>query len=739
MYGSKGKDSQGSDRNVAWTTLQEPVFSGSRTLKLNVDVQSAGWSLGDEIVVSTTDYDPRLSEVRTIQTISGSVISLSQPVSYYHHGSLPSSKHDVERAEVALLTRNVRIVATDPSVGGHTIAVSGFKSVVFSAVEFVDLGLEQVGRYPVHFHNAGSNHGEATVEYSSIQHSRFRCITIHATSNVRVQGNVCYDNRGHNIFFEDGPEHSVHLQNNLVIGVQPIVNRPPLSNVEELIADLDGSNFVSAYWFKNAANITVRGNVAAGGEGVAFMFAFCSEHEGLPSLGATLDLSTTSSQWAEFSDNLAHSYEVVLWNEALSRSKDRSCKGNTPSNQQSPIVLLDGRSYIDWLELRNFGMFKIFGRGIWARATRVLWNGGFCSDSRNCIETLQGGTTPIRDCITMHVTFIGESANKGNSGNPSAPDGRYQRTLPDMSGIRVKPANSWGSAVNEGVRDYCFHDSCKGRQTTGAVLYDGPDLFAHCTFVGFRSTKYCAFSPRYSWDNNQHATATELFEPILEEGTQLADLVCVLPGPGFSLSTPDRLLLSLKITQEQQTSWLIRDHPFYTQDGHGTCTSIGTDDNPLAHCRGVRFALGMVGDAWVRNEDGVELPLQRSNAAVPMKVGARYTTSHPGATNLLAYGYEGQVHINGVMFGASPINGVAYKLQFQDSEIPVDHRCRASSTCNRHGTSGICVPSGGGYGLRSPTAVHFDCVCFVGNCCEPKKRCFYADAVGTSRRLTIVV
>jgi hypothetical protein len=703
---------------------------------------SVGWSPGDEILVATTDYDPRLSEVRTIEAISGNVVILSQSLDYYHHGSLPSSTTDVERAEVALLSRNVRIAAADRAVGGHTIAVDGFSSLVFSAVEFVDLGLEEFGRYPVHFHNAGSNHGEATVEFNSVRHSRFRCITIHGTANVHVKGNICYDNRGHNIFFEDGTEHSVNLENNLVAGVQPIINRPPLNTIQELTADLaQGSNFVSAYWFKNAVGIIVRGNVAVGGEGVAFMFAFCSQHKGLPSLGSSFDLDTRGSQWEEFSSNLAHSYEVALWNEALTPSRDRSCKGNTPSQEQSPELFVNGRRYIDWLELNNFGMFKIFGRGIWARATRVLWRGGFCSDSKNCIETLQGGTTPIRDCITTHVTFIGESANRGNVANPSAPDETYQRTLADMSGIRVKPANSWGSAVNEGVSDYCFYDTCKGRQTTGAVLYDGPDLFAHCTFVGFRSTKYCAFSPRYSWDNNQHATATELFEPILEEGTQLTDLVCVLPGPGFSLSTPDRLLLNLKITEDAQTSWLVRDHPFYTQDGRGTCTSIGTADNPLAHCKRVRFALGMVGDDWVRNEKGVELQLQRRNAAVPMKVGGYYTTSHPEATSLLAYGYEGQVHINGIAFGALPTNGLAYKLQFQDAAISADHKCRVSSTCNRLGTSGICVPSGGGYGSQSPQTDHFDCVCFVGDCCEPEQRCYTAPSgmTGTNRRLTVVI
>lgn len=792
MFGSKGKrlgTSAGYD-DQAWTTLLEPVNAGASVLKLNADVKSVGWAVGDEVLVTTTDYDPRLTEVRTISSVSSSELTLDTPLTYYHHGSPMASVADVERAEVALLSRNIRIAAVKPDAdsqcavsdsqredcgwhgmqehecqargccwqpadpglpwcfyrrgaqtGGHTIAVSGFGSVVYSAVEFVDLGLEAFGRYPVHFHNAGANHGEALVEFNSIRHSRFRCITVHSTAYVNVAGNVCYDNRGHNIFFEDGPEHSVRLESNLVVGVQPLVNRPPLSEIEELVSDLGlGSNFVSAYWFKNADNVSVRGNVAAGGEGVAFMFAFCAQHKGIADLGATPDLSTHNSQWADFSSNRAHSYEVALWNEALSTSQDMSCRNSQPSIKQSPKFIVDGRTYVDWLVLGDFSMFKIFGRGIWARATRILWNGGSCSDSRNCIETLQGGTWPIREGVISHVTFIGESANKGNTANPSAPDGKYQRTLPDLSGSRVKPANAWGIVVNEGDPNYCFHDSCKGRQTTGGLLYDGPDLFAHCTFIAFRSTKYCAFSPRYSWDNNQHATASELLEPIIEQGTKLSDLICLLPGPGYALwSTPDRLLFSFKVTQDMQTSWVVIDHPFYTADNIGTCITISrASDNPLSQCTGVRFAIGMVGDAWVRNQNGDQLTLYRKGAAVPMKVGGRYTTNSDGETWGLAYDYEGQVYINGRAYGSVPSQGVAYKLQFRDSDIPDDHRCRSSKTCNPAGTSGLCVPFGGGYGLWRPSAEHFDCVCFSGRCCEAGKRCFVAKGTGVgSRRLQL--
>jgi len=723
LYGAKGRWQPGSGLghdHQSWSTLSTPAAAGSRSLIFNADMALAGWAPGDKVIVASTDYDPRLSEERTIASLTAERVTLTEALTYYHHGSPSTSSVDVERAEVGLLSRSIVIAAADVEHGAHTIATQGFSSVVYSAVEFRNMGLEQFGRYPVHFHNAGSDHGEALIEFNAVHGSRFRCMTVHSTNYVTFAGNVCYNNRGHNVFFEDGPEHSVIVESNFVVGVRQIADRPPLSQINQLRSDRN--DFVSAYWFKNADNMTVRNNVAAAAEGVAFMFAFCRQHKGNPTLGRSTGLNTENSQWAEFSGNIAHSYQKVLWNENVGTSRDQSCKDDSGSAQQSPHFDQDGRSYVDFVILQNFGMFKIFGLGIWARSTRLLWSGGFCSDSRNCVETLQGGTMPIREGVITHVTFIGQSANRGNFASVSAPDDIFQRTLPDTEGSRVKPSARWGP-VNEGVQDYCFASSCKGLQTS-VVLYDGPDMYAHCKFVGYSSPRYCAFAPRSSWDNNQHATATEIFEPIIESGTQLNDLVCVLPGPGFDLNTPDRLLFNIKVTQAGQTSWLVRDHPFYTSDGIGSCTTISTGNNPLAQCTGVRFAMAMVGREWARNQNGEQLKLSRSAAALPVKIGGTYWTSHPEDTSALAYDYEGIVTINGVAWGKSSTIGVPYKLQPKDGSVPNDHKCRSASTCNPSGSSGLCIPSGGGYGYQNPRLDHFDCVCFSGDCCQAGHRCF---------------
>merc|ERR1711957_708426 len=76
------------------------------------------------------------------------------------------------------------------------------------------------------------------------------------------------------------------------------------------------------------------------------------------------------------------------------------------------------------------------------------------------------------------------------------------------------------------------------------------------------------------------------------------------------------------------------------------------------------------------------------------------------------------------MGGKSSTMGVPYKLHPKDDSIVNDHRCRTASTCNPSGSSGLCVPSGGGYGYQNPLRDHFDCVCFSGDCCQAGHRCF---------------
>lgn len=67
----------------------------------------------------------------------------------------------------------------------------------FTGVEFVDLGLERLGTYPVHFHFCNMlQPAQALVRGCSIYGSRLRCVTIHNTHGVLVEDNVAFNNKG---------------------------------------------------------------------------------------------------------------------------------------------------------------------------------------------------------------------------------------------------------------------------------------------------------------------------------------------------------------------------------------------------------------------------------------------------------------------------------------------------------------------------------------------------------------
>ncbi len=56
------------DRTNSWTKLASTAKAGSTSIQV---LNAAGWRVGDEIVLASTDYDPRQAERRTISAISG--------------------------------------------------------------------------------------------------------------------------------------------------------------------------------------------------------------------------------------------------------------------------------------------------------------------------------------------------------------------------------------------------------------------------------------------------------------------------------------------------------------------------------------------------------------------------------------------------------------------------------------------------------------------------------------------
>src|SRR5271155_3705187 len=96
----------GSEKST-WTKLSSTANAGATSIQV---LNAAGWRVGDEIVLASTDFDPRQAERRNIAAISGNTITLDKKLDYMHFGKIT---FDVdERGEVGLLTRNIKLQAS---------------------------------------------------------------------------------------------------------------------------------------------------------------------------------------------------------------------------------------------------------------------------------------------------------------------------------------------------------------------------------------------------------------------------------------------------------------------------------------------------------------------------------------------------------------------------------------------------------------------------------------------------
>ena len=203
------------DRTNSWTKLSSTANAGATSIQV---LNAAGWRVGDEIVLASTDFDPRQAERRNIAAISGNTITLDKKLDYMHFGKIT---FDVdERGEVGLLTRNIKLQASADAeqsfYGGHVMAMVGSKMFV-EGVEFNRMGQNMtLARYPIHWHLIGDAQGQY-IKNASLHDTYNRCVTVHGTNFLRVENNVTYNTVGHCFFLEDGIEHGNEFIKNLAI------------------------------------------------------------------------------------------------------------------------------------------------------------------------------------------------------------------------------------------------------------------------------------------------------------------------------------------------------------------------------------------------------------------------------------------------------------------------------------------------------------------------------------------
>src|SRR5712691_7953815 len=201
-----------------WTKLAKTAEAGSTSIEV---LNAADWRAGEEIVLASTDFDPRQAERRTISAVSGNTITLDKKLDYMHFGKIT---FDVdERGEVGLLTRNIKLQASADAeqsfYGGHVMAMVGSKMFV-EGVEFNRMGQNMtLARYPIHWHLIGDAKGQY-IKNAAIHDTYNRCVTVHGTNFLRVENNVTYNTVGHCFFLEDGAEHGNQFVHNLAIQIK---------------------------------------------------------------------------------------------------------------------------------------------------------------------------------------------------------------------------------------------------------------------------------------------------------------------------------------------------------------------------------------------------------------------------------------------------------------------------------------------------------------------------------------
>ena len=147
-----------------------------------------------------------------------------------------------ERAEVALLSRNIHLTSTaddgttspakypvDQYFGGHLVVMNSGASAPDESVQLVGVEIEKfgqpvVGRYPLHFHRLNSQSSQRDnnllVQDVSVHHSYNKCFVPHATKGVKFYNNVCVRTIGQGFYLEDGYRVTANqFVRNLVSGV----------------------------------------------------------------------------------------------------------------------------------------------------------------------------------------------------------------------------------------------------------------------------------------------------------------------------------------------------------------------------------------------------------------------------------------------------------------------------------------------------------------------------------------
>uniref|UniRef100_A0A673YMZ7 hyaluronoglucosaminidase n=1 Tax=Salmo trutta TaxID=8032 RepID=A0A673YMZ7_SALTR len=509
-------------------------------LNLQDDVHT--WQPGNHVVVASTDYSMHQAEEFTLlpcpHCTSRQVRVQGRP-QFGHMGEIVDGVD--MRAEVALLSRNILIYGEmentcygnnlcqffgHDTYGGHIkVCIFGnFTSVHLSHVELRNMGQQEQGRYPVHFHRCGDvdwrggYREPAYVDGLSIHHSFSRCITIHATNGLLVKDTVGYDTLGHCFFLEDGMEQRNTFFHNLGLVTRPGTLLPTDRNETMCtsIRDKVYKNYtpspsmeckaVSTFWIANPNNNLIS-NAAAGSQDAGIWYVFHSPSTG-DSHGLVPETRAELTPLGIFYNNRVHSnFKAGLFidkgvkttNASAADPREYLCLDNNarfrPHENADP-----NRPRVAAL-IDTLIAFKNNDLGAWIRGGDItIQNSGF-ADNGVGLSFASDGSYPKDEGSSQEVTqslFVGESRNRGFNGGQNkywgqgGADGKM-RTLPRNRTFPIR----------------------------GFQIYDGPVRITQSTFRNYiptkeRFTSAVGFNLKNTWQLTPRNNLSKLsFQPTV--------------------------------------------------------------------------------------------------------------------------------------------------------------------------------------------------------------------------------
>jgi hypothetical protein len=427
------------NREHTWSKLAKTAEAGSTKIEV---LDAKGWRKGDEIVLASTDFNPRQAERRIVTAIKGNVLTLDKPLEYMHFGQVTFGVD--QRGEVGMLTRNIKIQASDDSesnyFGGHIMAMSGSKMYV-SSVELTRMGQNMhLARYPIHWHLIGEGQGQY-IKNAAIHDTFSRCVTVHGTNNLQIQNNVTYNTVGHCFFLEDGIETGNKFVRNLGIQTKchPTLPCEPTNLTDAARGSrgqqskhvlIPSDNTVSTFWITNPSNDYI-GNVAAGSDQIGFWIAL-PQHP----IGQFIGTDISAQTWprrmplGKFSGNVAHSnFDALMFDRGPSPDNTFNVGGAGHIAYADPSDTKSGAipSVID-----DYTAYKNRNGAIWGRGEYHLFTNLKLADNAIGFTHAAGGNgvAPYSSRVQDSL-FVGESDNIGNPSTPA--EIAYGRSLPHVT------------------------------------------------------------------------------------------------------------------------------------------------------------------------------------------------------------------------------------------------------------------------------------------------------------------